>query len=622
MLATNENLPEVIDRFTRPGHYGADTETTGLYPYLGDRLFSIILSDAEGAVYFNFQDYGDDTPFFRDTGFLRPVFLNENATWFMHNAKFDLAMLRFAGLYVKGVVHCTQAVGRVIRNDKLKYSLDVLARERGLEKSDAVEKYIQEHGLWAWREIPGKKKREKDKFYNKVPFDVVYPYGLTDGRIERALGLHQIADIETVAATTPVGKRSIRDVYLNELEVVKACFEMEWAGAAVDTDYINTALEHEEARRDEAGAKFEALTGHTFKDSPKALAGAFDAIGVPYKRNQPTDLMKKKAAAKGVEAVGNPCFKKDALEGVEHEAARHVLDYRGADKRAGTYYHSFLYFKDENDRIHCDFRQDGTGTGRMSAAQPNLQNVPKRGEDKSQYPVRKAFVPPPGYCLLRLDYEQMEYRLMLEYARQTDLVERVAAGHDVHDATAAMITEAGVTCERPEAKNINFMMIYGGGVGKLAQMSGLPLEKAQIVREAYKQRLPKVWQFIRNVIYTAEHRGFIVNWFGRRCHFDDPNFCYKAPNYLIQGGCADIVKVAMVGCVERLQGLQSKLILQVHDELVFQMHEDELDLAPELVKIMENAYPHKLLPLTVGVEHSWDNWHEKTDGYPSKQVGS
>ena len=612
MLVTKQNLSGVLARFSKPGVYAVDTETSGLYAYLGHRLFSIILADEAGAVYFNFQDYPGISPDYvlPDPRVLKPVFGNEASYWFAHNAKFDMAMLRMDGMQLAGTVHCTQAIGMVIRNDKFSYSLDNLAAERGYRKDNTVERYIKDNKLWKWVDIPGKKTRKKDKYYFKVPFDIIVPYGIRDAEITRALGLAQLADIDEVAkqSEAPV---SIKDIYLNELEVTKALFDMEFEGCQVDHAYIDEALRYENGIAEDSAARFEDLTGREFKDSPKALAEVFTALDIPIQRNEPTAKMVEAARKKGGLAVGNPCFDSDVLENIDNEVARLVLMHRQATKKAGTYYSSFKYFSDGNGVLHCNLKQDGAGTGRMSCAEPNLQNIPARDEDKSNYPVRRAFVPSPEYCLVMIDYQQIEFRLMLEYSEDLPLIEKIKAGHDVHTATAE---QAGIA--RHGAKVLNFLLIYGGGVGKLAQTLGITYDQAYQLKATYFGALPGVKKIMREVPQVAIDRGFIVNWLGRRSHLTDSNFAYKMPNYLIQGGCADIMKVALVRCHKRLRGMLSKVILTVHDELKFKIHKTELAIVPELAEIMKQAYPHKLLPMSVSIEHSWVSWHDAVEGYP------
>ena len=247
------------------------------------------------------------------------------------------------------------------------------------------------------------------------------------------------------------------------------------------------------------------------------------------------------------------------------------------------------------------------------------------------------------------DYDQMEYRLMLDYAEEMPVIEAIKGGLDVHSATKEVM---GIE-SRFEAKTINFMLLYGGGNAKLCQeiceptfddatlkdinklhywKKRTPCEISAIIeqplklvksnleeleisnekRNKYFTKLPKVKKFVDEVIDSAKSNGFIFNWYGRRYYFDR-GWEYKAPNHLIQGGCADIVKISMVEIFNLLKKHQSKLRLQVHDEFVISGHKKEEFLIPQIIKIMESAYKSKHLPLTVGVDFSTKQWGNKKE---------
>lgn len=203
---------------------------------------------------------------------------------------------------------------------------------------------------------------------------------------------------------------------------------------------------------------------------------------------------------------------------------------------------------------------------------------------------------------------------MLNYAQEQSVIERVLAGMDVHQATADML---GVS--RFHAKTINFMLIYGGGIDKLASMLKLSWEDAKRAREDYFRKLPRIAAFVQRVRDTAGRRGYLYNWFGRYYTFDNPESVYTtAPNWLIQGGCSDVLKIAMIRCHEYLQqrGAFSRIVLNVHDEIVFELEKGELHYARELVSIMENVYMGGALKLTAGPAFSWKSLADKEDGFP------
>lgn len=605
----------------RDGKYSLDTETTGLRGYHNDKLFSIIIADAEAAYYFDFNGTLPRSllPLFQ------PVFDNPNSLWFIHNAKFDLMMLAREELFIKGTVHCTEAIGRVHRNNRLRYGLAFLASEIGESKSDKVMEYIKANDLY--RVENGERIPE----FNRVPLDIIFEYACQDAIACRKLGLYQE---EKIYGTETNGK-PLSVVMENERKLTPVLFKMERNGIKIDRGYVEAARDYERDRMKKARTEFEEITGKEFTDSAKVLAPIFDSMGEFYPRTP----------------KGNPSFKADSLEGMTTPIAKLIIDFRDAQKKCNTYYENYLYYADKNGYIHANCRQGGTGTGRVSYSDPNLQNVNKESDTTNPWLVRRSFIPSVGTFFLCPDYDQMEYRKMLEYAKQMDLIEAVKGGLDVHEATAQMM---GVP--RNSAKTINFMLLYGGGIAKLCMalfkptlpheillaigriyiyemrsypdyphhmqlVSAIPngvlqaniaeLVKAHELLEKYFERLPAVKTFIRNVQKVAKDRGHIVNWLGRRSYFGPGVPTHKAPNYLIQGGCADDVKIAMVRVGALLEGKKSRMLLQVHDELLFEIFYGEEYLIPLIKEIMEGAYPYKYLPLTVGVDYATKSWADK-----------
>lgn len=623
ILVKQSELKEVLKKLELSNKYSLDTETTGLRSYHDDRLFSIIIADHEAAYYFDFQQTLTRNSLLN----FEPVFFNTESMWFMHNAKFDLAMLAREGLFISGTVHCTEAIGRVERNNRLRYGLEFLAKEIGEHKSKAVDEYIKEYSLYRIDKQTG----EKIPDFTRVPLEIIFEYGCQDAIVTRKLGLHQE---EKISGTETNGKK-LSVVMENERKLTPVLFRMERNGVLINKEYVTAARDYERARMDKAREEFEEITGKEFIDSAKVLAPVFDALGEFYPRTE----------------KGNPSFKADSLEGMTTPIAKIIIDFRDAQKKCNTYYENFLYYADKNGYIHANSRQGGTGTGRLSYSDPNLQNVNKEKDTSKPWLVRRSFIPRPGSFFLCPDFDQMEYKKMLEYAKQMDLIEAVKSGLDVHTATAQMM---GV--ERDSAKTINFMLLYGGGIAKLCMalfkptlpheillaigrihiyrmrsypeyehhkkmVAAIPqgvlehnigeLVKAYELLEKYFARLPNVKSFIRNVQKAAKDRGHIVNWLGRRSYFGPGVPTHKAPNYLIQGGCADDVKVAMVNLDRLLVGKKSRMLIQIHDELLFEIVYGEEYLIPDIKRIMESAYPYKYLPLTVGIDYATKSWADK-----------
>lgn len=585
-----------------------DTETTGLKVWQKDRLFSIIIATEYDQYYFNFNQYPKmDNELLLGKEHLEELahyFFSTTQTVFFANAKFDLAALFREGIEVRGDCIDVLVLARLIHNDHFEYSLAACAEREGLKKDDAVEDYISKEGLWEWEIIPGKKQRGKNKFFNKVPPDIIVPYGKKDAAITYSLGKVYLARLSLLSVQTPKHLPNINAVLRNEIELTKVCFEMEKVGVQIDRGYCEEQANKETEKCREARERFREICGKAFVDSNKALSEIFASYGV-------TGLKTEK---------GNPSFTESSLQAIikaPHETAKQiarcVLIHRESYKKAATYYQSFLYYSDGASVLHANIKQAGTTTGRFSYSNPNLQNIPKEEDEGGASEIRKAFVPREGFCFVEFDYKAMEYRLMAEYAAEKELTERINKGEDVHEATAQMM---GV--KRNFAKTLNFMLLYGGGSQKLADSLGMNLQDAVELKARYFSALPKVKDFIWEVTRVTKERGFVFNWLGRRCHFPNKDFAYKGPNALIQGGCADIVKVAMVELKKRFDYLftKSRMLVQVHDSILFEIHSSEFYVIPHIKEILEDVFPAKHLKMEVSCAHSWKSWGELVDGEP------
>jgi len=607
MVVTKENFRNVIKLLSEPGIRSLDTETTGLKWYDKDKLFSIIIANDSTSFYFNFNDKPDhlgvlapnDSILSREwlKEFI-PVLCNKKSLWFMHNAKFDLAMLARDGLLVAGVVHCTEAIARIINNKYIRYNLSSCVERMSEElqlsnitKSDAVMEYIKKHKLLTEVIVEGKSDPISELHFDQVPFELIVPYAETDAEITQKLGRYQVDKINK-------RPEEFKQLVNNERRLTQTALRMALTGIPYDERKVRQAMSSELVRLKKAEDEYTAHTGKQFVDSGVQFAEFFDSQGIAYKK---TDK-------------NNPRFDEYALSTMEsHPVVDLIKEHRIAGKKVSTYYSSFLYYG-ANGKIHADMRQGGTTTGRVSYTSPNMQNVPKPGEEDSNTnaeEVRGCFVPPPGQCLFMPDYDQMEYRMMLDAAEQKDVILQIIEnGLDVHEATAKLM---GV--KRKEAKTLNFLLLYGGGNQKLANALDISLYEATKLKNLYFAKLPFVQRWINRTVSFARSNGYIKNWAGRICYVPRDQ-AYKAPNYYIQGGASDVMKFAMNKIDDLLVDKQTKMSLQIHDELMFLMPPEEFDLAPKIVEIMEKQFPHKLLPLTVGAAHSWKNWGVKTDGLP------
>lgn len=614
MLVSITNFDAVIANLLRTGAYGLDTETTGLGR--SDRLFSIIVADDTQAYYFSFNDSPDHLGEYVPEEYrlprryierMFPVFENHESFFFAHNAKFDLSMLAKDGVAVLGTMHCTEAHERVLRNNYFgnkPYSLASCAARRGFAKDASVEEYIKKHKLYTKTKVPGKAKVFEQKHFDKVPFSIIAPYGEIDATLTRVIGLQQCQSFLDQDQSRPINEPSIEPLIANDHQLTKVCHRIEEAGIHIDREYVEGALSYTLDLAETAKQSFLAMTCIPYQDSATVFKKAFEKLGI----------------ALPLTAKGNVCTNKETLDALENPLAEKIREIRSLEKLCSTYYSSFLYFADKKNLIHANMRQAGTETGRFSYSDPNLQNLPKEDEEDDRlrkYLVRRCFTPiNSDYCFVPIDYEQQEFRMLLDYAGESAVIAAIMAGTDVHEATAQMV---GTT--RKKAKTLNFGLLYGMGAAKLAKALKISLAEAHELRHAYFAKLPKVRLFIDGVMNTGGKRGYIRNWFGFRNHLSSPEFAYVLPNHLIQGGCAQVIRVAMVriDAYIREHRLRTQMLAQVHDELLFQVHKDELQHVPNFKKIMEDVYqPRNGLYLTCSVEHSWKSWakFDMTKGVP------
>lgn len=600
-VVTKENIATAIGSLSEHKTFSLDLETTGLNPYTGAKIFSCIISTKAADFYFNFNAQPDHLGNRAPENTILPLesladILEtlDNATVFIHNAKFDQRFLLKAGYDLEfSKVICTQALARLMHNRLTSYSLDNLGKLIGHEKDDTVAKYINKHKLYTMVDV-GKKQLRKDKHFNLIPFDIISSYGMQDGRACYELGMYELKRIEELnAEQVKEGLIPLKPLVENEIALTKVLLEIEDVGVKIDRAYTTKAYEYQRENYQEIEEKFLSLTGLEFEDRNAVLRVAFTNAGLGY----------------GVTKLGNPSFSDENLP--DNTLGNLIRDWRHSYKLANTYYRNFLDISDANDIIHCNFKQSGTSTGRFSCSEPNLQNVPKHGEDTNKYPVRGCFIPREDYFFLMIDYDQQEYRLLLDLAGEIELIRKIKEeGLDVHAAT-------GLLCGlvRQDAKQVNFAQVYGQGVAALAKALGKTIAATKAIRLTYFRNLKNVKGLISALISTVEKRGYIVNPFGRRLLLPVGKNAgsFQIPNHYIQGGCGDIVKIAMVRLAPFLKPYKSRMLLQVHDELVFELHKDERHIVPDLVKIMKEAYKEIRLPLTAGTDYSTINWYEKKE---------
>lgn len=602
MFVTLDNLPQVLEKLGEKREFGLDTETTGLSQ--SDRLFSLILATDDESFYFNFQNYGSfqypHLPRQVLTEDLRPILESIHATWYIQNAKFDMRMLSKEGIELKGHVHDTYAIERVLCNNHFggdAYTLAGMAKRRGWAKDDKVKEWADKHKeCFTNKRVPGKKKIVKFYHFEKVPPEVMVPYGEHDARLHFDIAKDQIRELESIDRAGADRYPSQMGILQNERYLTKPLFRMERRGIKVDVDYTRNAMAHEQGLVARAHREFETLTGRPYVDSKALFVDVFTQAGEKF------PLTDK----------GNPSFTADVLEEMTTPIAAALNSIRHHEKKVSTYYSSFLHLVTPEGLIHADARQAGTESGRMSYRDPNLQNVPKEDEAPdidNPYLVRACFVPRPGFTFHSIDYRQLEYCLMMDYAGEHKIIERLNAGDDYHQAIADQV---GIP--RKSAKILNFMLGYGGGADKVALTLGISRLAAKELVMDYWAGVPRLARMMSAVRDAGKARGFIFNAFGRRNYLANNEWAYILPNHLIQGTGADLVKTAMVRVDGLLQEKKAEtgMLIQVHDELLIETKIGEEDLIPRIREIMASSYvPRNGIQLSTSVEHSTKSWGAK-----------
>lgn len=583
MKRRSDNLENFIRHVKSERFFSLDTETTGLLAYSGHIPFSLQISTQERDFYFtNPEDWG---------AILQHLDKKEN-TLFIHNAKFDLHMLHAmtAFRFKYAEIWDTLALHRLMNNNLKAYNLYACCAHAKIPANISTETEVLD--FIEKNKLKQHKKTRYDAVYHLVDDIIMSKYAIEDTRLTLTLGLWQQEKLI---------KPELMNIIALEQRVTRVLETIERTGLLVDQGYIKTQRTKLLEQADKTKSKIEQIIGKPFVDSAKENRVTFGT----------------KSAAKAV------------LETItDHPAAPLILEHRALKKVADTYFGSWLELLGSDGRLHPSFQQSVT-TGRMSCSQPNLQTLNKT--DNEDLKVKKGIVPTHGYILVQMDYSSQEYRLALDYAEEMELIKKVKNGLDIHSATAELLTEkTGKDFSRKKAKTINFLLLYGGGTQKLADSLGISFEEAKELKEIYFSQLPKIREFVDSVRETLKNRGYIKTYSGRPLYYhsywlsvdkideeewetmpdwkrlrldrdggiviDNSN---KALNSLIQGSSADITKIALINVHDFLADKKSRIVLTVHDSIVYEIHETEVHLIKDLEKIMIDAYKPTHLPMAV-----------------------
>jgi DNA polymerase I len=532
---------------------------------------------------------------------LRPALTNPAIPKYAHNAVYDLLVMQRHGIDVTPITFDTM-VAKWMQDPE---------KSKGLKEQAWNEFQVSMTPIEALIGKGGKNQLTMDR----VSIERAAPYAAADAVLTyRLVGKHA-PRLEEQQLT-----RLFSEV---EMPLVPVIVELDRAGALLDLPYLKELGVELGKRLDALAEQIYGIAGSRFNiGSPKQLNEVlFDRMNISTKG---TGLRKSSHGysvdAKALEALSE-----------HHEIARLIMDWRSLEKLRGTYVDSLPKIVDPEGRIHTSYNQTGSVTGRISSDSPNLQNIPIRTDEGRR--VRKAFIAPAGYRLLGVDYSQIELRILAHLSASPFLIDAFRTGKDIHAATAAAMYdipyEDVAKEQRYLAKRINFGLIYGMGAHRLAQESELSFKEASAFIEKYFQEFGEVKAYLDGMKILAQKQGYLTTVFGRRKRFDilnDPNLSKadrarierEAINMPIQGTNADLIKIAMIRISRRLKqdAPDSRLILQVHDELVLEVPEKDVEKVADLVRNeMENAHTQFGVEFSVPIRAEakvGENWAEMT----------
>ncbi|MET0288961.1 MAG: DNA polymerase I [Pseudoxanthomonas sp.] len=596
-LLTPEQLAPWLETLRTAGQFAFDTETDSLDPMQANLIGLSFTADVGKAAYVPFgHDYpGAPAQLERAAVLdaLRPLLTDPAIEKIGQHGKYDLHVMRRHGVDVAGYTQDTLLESFVLSSGSARHDMDSLAK-----------RYLG-YDTVRYEDICGKGAKQIP--FSQVAIDDATRYAAEDADV--TLRLHRV--LAPKLAAEPGLEAVYRDI---EMPLVPVLARIEANGVRVDADELRRQSADLSKRMLAAQQKATELAGRTFNlDSPKQLQSLlFDELGLPALVKTPK---------------GQPSTNEEALEAIadQHELPRVILDYRGLAKLRSTYTDKLPeMINPETGRVHTSYHQAGAATGRLSSSDPNLQNIPIRTDDGRR--IRRAFVAPPGRKLVACDYSQIELRIMAHLSADPGLVGAFASGVDVHRATAAEVfgrkLEEVTGNERRAAKAINFGLMYGMSAFGLARQLGIARGEAQDYIALYFSRYPGVRDYMESTRQQAREKGYVETVFGRRLYLDYINAGNQAQragaeraaiNAPMQGTAADIIKRAMVVVDGWLAGhsAQALMILQVHDELVFEVEADFVEILKARVDTLMTGVADLAVPLEVdcGVGDNWDEAH-------------
>ena len=589
IIDNQEGIIKILHLFSSCNYLCFDTETTSLNP-IDAELVGISFSIKEGRAFYIpiSSEHSENEGIIN---LLKPIFHDDKILKIGQNMKYDIEVLSKYGIKIRGKLFDTMIAHYLIQPE-LRHNMDYMAEIFLNYETIHIEELIGEKG----------KNQLSMRSLNPTE---IYEYACEDADI--TLQLKNVLEPK-------LKENGVDELFWNiEMPLVPVLAEMEMNGVRLDTDALNEVSISFTNRLLELEHQIFELAGETFNiASPKQVGE------ILFGKMKIVDKAKKTKTGQFVTS-------EEVLQQLrnKHEIVDYILQHRGLKKLLGTYVEALpKLINQHTGHIHTSFNQTITSTGRLSSSDPNLQNIPVRGEDGKE--IRKCFIPEEGQLFFSADYSQIELRVMAHLSQDKNMQEAFKSGHDIHTATAARIYHEDIDAvtrdQRNKAKRANFGIIYGITVFGLSERLEISRDEAKKLIEGYFATFPEVRQYMEKSKEEARKKGYAETLFRRRRYLADlyshnvnvRNYAERnAINAPIQGSAADIIKVAMINIHKRFQqeNIQSKMILQVHDELNFSVLPEEKEKVEHIViEEMENAYPLSV-PLTA--EFGWgSNWLE------------
>ncbi|KTD42915.1 DNA polymerase I [Legionella parisiensis] len=594
LITTNQQLNHLLNQLEQCQAFCIDTETTSIDIMLAE-VVGISLAIEEGkAVYIPFTHTDGTAQLIREEVLtaLKPVLENPEIKKIGQNLKYDYAVLKNHGINLQGISYDTMLESYVLNSGTGRHDMDSLAL-----------KYLG-HKAISYEEVAGK--GAKQLRFDQIPVDKAAAYAAEDAEI--TLQLHN--------KLFPLIPESVQSVFTDiEMPLVTVLADIERRGVLIDA----ITLEQHGSRLKERIQALEKealqLAGRPFNlNSPKQLQEIlFDSHKLPIIAKTPT---------------GQPSTAESVLQELayDYRLAAVILEYRSLTKLVSTYIDTLpKKINPKTLRVHTSYNQAVTATGRLSSSEPNLQNIPIRSEEGRL--IRTAFIAPENFLILAADYSQIELRIMAHLSQDENLLKAFALGWDIHAATASEIFQTPLnevsSEQRRRAKAVNFGLIYGMSAFGLAKQIGVERQDAQYYIDTYFQRYPKVLEYMNRTRLQAHQLGYVETLFGRRLYLPEINARNlvrqkaaerTAINAPMQGTAADIIKKAMIA-IAKWQNEQknppAKMIMQVHDELVFEVYDKEVEASKKMIReLMEHAVELSVpLVVSIGTGSNWDAAH-------------